>query len=72
MGEARSAGVQCILGATLIAGLLPLAAVAGDMSGIAQGINAGDVTGINAGDVTGINAGDVTGINAGDVTGINA
>lgn len=51
MGEARSAGVQCILGATLIAGLLPLAAVAGDMSGIAQGINAGDVTGINGGDV---------------------
>ena len=72
MSEARSAGMRCILGATLIACLVPLSAVANKADSVTKGINAGDVAGINAGDVAGINAGDVAGINAGDVAGINA
>jgi hypothetical protein len=71
MSEARSAGVRCILGATLIAGLLPLSTFAGINGGDVAGINGGDVAGINGGDVAGINGGDLAGINGGDVVGIN-
>jgi hypothetical protein len=63
--------MHCILGATLIAALLPLSAIAGINGGDVSGINGGDVNGINGGDVNGINGGDVYGINGGDVYGIN-
>ena len=71
MSDARSARMQCVLGATLIAGMLPLTALASTAGGTLQGINGGDVAGINGGDVAGINGGDVAGINGGDVLGIN-
>ena len=71
MSEARSARMHCILGATLIAALLPLSAIAGINGGDVSGINGGDVYGINGGDVYGINGGDLNGINGGDLRGIN-
>ena len=72
MSEARSAGTRSVLGATLIAAMLPLTVLAETTSGALQGINGGDVAGVSGGDVAGINSGDVAGINAGDVLGINA
>ncbi len=46
MSEARSAGTRSVLGATLIAGMLPLTVLAETTSGAFQGINGGDVAGI--------------------------
>jgi len=71
MAMANGARMYSILGATLVAFVLPQSAVAGSGSASdVTGITTGDVTGITTGDVTGITTGDVTGITTGDVTGI--
>ncbi len=55
MAMANGARTYSILGATLVAFVVPQSAVAGSGS-------ASDVTGITTGDVTGITTGDVTGM----------
>jgi hypothetical protein len=71
MRDARSARVNSILGATLIAVIYSSQSYAGISGGDVLGISGGDVAGISGGDVLGISGGDVAGISGGDVFGIS-
>ncbi len=71
MRTARGASMRCILGASLIAFLLPLMAVAETSDSNARAISGGSVTGISGGSTLGISGGSTLGISGGSTLGIS-